>query len=112
MIYEYPGTWTSSRCDIVVNDNIVIATELADNPGASITNSAAELATAIVKDFDILPVDLVLIEHYGHESYHGGHGNMDTYDMVEFTWNGLQFMFPRWRPLCSEELRKYLKGWA
>ena len=63
MIYEYRGPWANTKCDIEINDNIVIATELADNPGMSITNSAAELAAAIVKDFDIQPEELVLIEH-------------------------------------------------
>ena len=109
MIYEYQGPYTKSRCQLEINGHVVVATEIAENPGMSITNSIGELAASVCRDFDIPPEKLVLIEHYGNESYHGGRDNKETYDMVEFS-DGLGK--PKWRPLRSDELRMYLKGWA
>jgi len=46
----------------------VIATELKDNPGMSITNAAEYVATAVCKRLRLDPHYLVWIEHYGYPS--------------------------------------------
>ncbi len=47
---------------------VVIATELRDNPGMSITNAAEFVATAVCRELQIHPARLVWIEHYGYPS--------------------------------------------
>ena len=44
---------------------VVIATEVRDNPGTSITNVAEGLALAVCQEYGIDPEQLVWIEHYG-----------------------------------------------
>lgn len=54
----------ASRCEVEVHDNVVVATELDDNPGVSITNAAEVAASAACRRFGIDPHALVWIEHY------------------------------------------------
>jgi len=67
----------------------MVATELDDNPGASVTNAAEVLAAAAWGRFQpevVLPP--ILIEHYGQESYEGGRRvdgrPADAFALVEF----------------------------
>lgn len=50
--------------DIATRFVVVIATELRDNPGASITNMASECAAQVCIFHDIHPSRLVWFEHY------------------------------------------------
>jgi hypothetical protein len=60
----------------------VIATELQDNPGTSITNIAEHLASHVCERFAIDPDKLVWIETYGYPAP----GDRErTYDRVTFT---------------------------
>ncbi len=79
---------------------VVIATEIADNPGTSITNGSCELATKAVSDFSLDPGTTRFIEHYGQESYDNPNPNEpDHYDEVSFTWQEKTATRPRWRAL-------------
>ena len=62
---------------------VVIATELEDNPGTSITNVAEHLASHVCDQFQIDPQRLVWIEHYGYASP-AGSKDPRTYDLVTF----------------------------
>ena len=70
MIYEFKGyRGCASRCDIRINkvgrhQVVVLATELPDNPGTSITNMAEDLAREICVKNSIPFDQLVWIEHY------------------------------------------------
>ena len=90
---------------------IVIATELATNPGMSITNAVEVLASKIVKQFHLNPKTTRFIEHYGQESYdyEEGRKRADTYDEVTFTWNGTGATQPVWKPVEAGEMRKLSK---
>jgi hypothetical protein len=57
-----------------------IVTERADNPGLSITNNAEHVVEAVRFQ---LGLDVLVVEHYGHESYDGGRIGGDTFDQVE-----------------------------
>ncbi len=61
---------------------VVIAAELADNPGASITNSFESLADAVHKNLiPAVPAGAIIwVEHYGDGSYEGG--REPTWDRV------------------------------
>lgn len=89
---------------------IIIVTELATNPGLSITNAAEILASKIVKQFHLNPHTTRFIEHYGQESYEleEGRERADTFDEVIFSWQGKQAMDPEWRPVHTEEITNLL----
>lgn len=51
-------------CDIEIIKNLVIATEMPENEGTSVTNMAEYLATQVCQEFGINPKHLIWIEHY------------------------------------------------
>ena len=81
---------------------VVIATELADNPGMSITNAAEYVATDVCEALGIAPHQLIWIEFYGYPAS-PSFGRKRTYDLVTFatmTPEGRPiFHEPRWRPM-------------
>jgi hypothetical protein len=61
MRYNYKGFWSDSYCDIEAHRRsdgkyvFVIATEVPDNPGTSVTNYAEHLATAMGRQYGLKP---------------------------------------------------------
>lgn len=98
---------------------LVIATELPDNSGTSVTNAAEHLASFVCDSFGIAPGRLVWIEHYGASP---GVRKDETYDLVTFEeskpqqihwlpavlrhqpdgWPG-HFAEPTWRPMTAAD---------
>jgi len=86
---------------------VVICSELPNNPGGSITNSAEVIAAGVIRAND-LPTPLVWIEHWPKESTDRG---AETFELIVFSsykveerapylgetraWIGE----PRWKPL-------------
>ena len=65
IIYNYKGFYgCACKCGLQVHKNLVIATEIPQNEGTSITNMAAELASLVCEGFEIEPSELIWIEHY------------------------------------------------
>jgi hypothetical protein len=60
---------------------VVICSELPNNPGGSITNSAEAIAAGVIQANE-LPTTLVWIEHWPEESTNGGE---ETFDLVDFS---------------------------
>ncbi len=91
---------------------VVIATELATNPGMSITNAAEVLASKIIRQFHLNPKTTRFIEHYGQESYdyEEGRKRADTYDEVAFSWNGSVATQPKWKPADAKEMKNMLQN--
>jgi len=58
---------------------VVVLTELADNPGASITNSLEAVLKAVCQRFSITEDDAIILEHYCDESYEGGRGHTSAF---------------------------------
>lgn len=75
---------------------VVVVSELADNPGMSITNSAEYIWRALARRLDSL--DFVMVEHYGAESYVGGRES-ETFDIVSVVDGE-----PDWTPSTAEAL--------
>src|ERR1700683_2515523 len=71
-LYRYRGFHgCQSHCGLEIirtqcGKTVVIATELADNPGKSVTNVCEYLASWVCVEFEIDPSSLVWIEHYGY----------------------------------------------
>jgi hypothetical protein len=59
---------------------VVICSELPNNPGESITNSAEVIAAAVIRAYE-LPTPLVWIEHWPEESTEG----QETFELVVFS---------------------------
>src|ERR671911_2396826 len=59
---------------------VVICSELANNPGGSITNSAETIAAGVIQANE-LPTPLVWIEHWSEESTEG----KETFELVVFS---------------------------
>lgn len=92
--------------------SIVIATELATNPGMSITNAAEVLASKIIQQFRLDAKTTRFIEHYGQESYDSEEGRKraDTFDEVTFSWKGTVATQPKWKPADAQEMKNLLKN--
>jgi hypothetical protein len=60
---------------------VVICSELPNNPGGSITNSAEVIATGVIRTNE-LPTPLVWVEHWPEESTDGGE---ETFELVVFS---------------------------
>ena len=60
---------------------VVVCSELPNNPGGSITNSAETIAAGVILTNE-LPTPLVWIEHWPKESTDGGE---ETFDLVVFS---------------------------
>ena len=111
MIYHYKGyRGCASRCDILINKQgdqvVVLATELTDNPGTSITNMAEDLAREICVKNSIPFNRLVWIEHYPERrSPLIGLVSEATYDRVEFVSDrGTYLRNPSWTRISREDV--------
>ena len=87
---------------------VVIATELSDNPGMSITNAAEYVATAVCRQLAIDPLKLIWIEHYGYPV--PGHPERPrTYDRVTFEsitpFQEIWFHRPDWKVMRIDDWR-------
>ena len=82
---------------------VVIATEVKDSPGTSITNACEHLAYWVCVEFSIDPSQLVWVEHYGYPAPGDSKRRPRTYDLVTFEivppGHDAVFAQPRWRPM-------------
>jgi hypothetical protein len=127
-IYRYRGEWGErSHCRFRLYEQpaqtVVIATELPDNPGTSVTTFAEYLATMICTQYELLPERLRWIEHHPGRGAHGR--RVESFDLVTFTfrsdpppwlshvsWNLayrqrpslFHFTDPRWQRITREEV--------
>ena len=65
----------------VLDAPVVVCSELPNNPGGSITNSAEVIAAGVIQANE-LPTPLVWIEHWPEESTNGGE---ETFELVVFS---------------------------
>ena len=111
MLYQYPGFHECpSHCDLEILRRsvtpLVICTELADNPGTSVTNMAEHLATRVYEDDpSMAPEHLIWVEHYLERSAGRGRVFPETWDLVTFRRrSGRVFGGPTWRRLTAEQV--------
>mgnify|MGYP000278570275 CR=1 FL=1 len=87
---------------------IVVATEVNDNPGQSITNGFQELAESMTAVFGLSPSHTLWVEHYNSQSYKGEpleHEETDRYSLVT-VWDGEQFSEPHFSHLDASHLQQ------
>ena len=86
---------------------IIVLSELAENPGVSVTNAAAAIATEIARTYMIDLDTTIWIEHYGAFSYKGGDLD-ETFDRITFTWRNRTASNAEWKRLTADELHELL----
>lgn len=104
---------TPSHCRIRVFEPngqplVVLATELPDNPGTSITNFAEQLATQIGELLAAPLETLVWIEHYPERG--AKPHERESFALVSFTRTALGLSTPRWRHLDRAEVAALIGG--
>lgn len=86
---------------------IVIATELAENPGQSITNCYERLAEMVTAAHGLKPEQTLWVEHYNADSYSGRPlegDEKDRYSLVQMGWDGSCFSCARFAPLGASQI--------
>jgi hypothetical protein len=109
----------SGRCrvriyfpDDVLDAPMVVCSELSNNPGGSITNSAEVIAARVIQA-NQLPAPLVWIEHWPKEATDGGE---ESFELVVFaSYEVVESALPRGeegldRGCSLEEARPYNRG--
>jgi Family of unknown function (DUF6166) len=85
---------------------VVIATELPENTGTSITNAAERLAAEVCRCFGIDPGELIFIEHHSatRNRRHSLRDRLheERFDLVSFQVEGGTFKSPQWIPVKKE----------
>lgn len=134
--FDYAGLHgRPARCGLEIIElsdgrTVVIATELSDNPGVSVTNFAEELATIVCRMFLIDPRKMIWIEHYPADPCSACAGSGETksgascrachgrgtrrepasYDAVTFTIRKVRGEWllsePLWRPMKEANWRE------
>jgi len=88
---------------------VVLLTELADNPGCSITNGIEDARRAVLHRWpELNPARLVLVEHYDSSSYPPSRRREtieESFDLVTFSPEDLQ---PRWQRISKRSLEALL----
>jgi len=114
--FDYPGQWdTPSHCGLkIVNRKdgsiIAIVTEIyRQNPGTPVTEWCAPLATQIYISFGNNNTPFIFIEHTpdlrSKLTFYG-----ETFDLVNFDWDGEKFINPRWTRLTRDQVDTMMEG--
>ena len=110
-VFHFRGEWdVPSQCGLKIvkgkEQTLVLVTEFYDsNTGTSITNWNTHLAKKICQEYDINPSRLIFIEHSPKMSSSLSFYK-ETFDRVEFTWDGENFSDPKWLRIDKEEVMK------
>lgn len=112
-IGEYRFTSASkniSSCHLLVLQeyNLVVATELSINQGASITNIVVPLADQVIKQFELTVDELKWYERYSSCSYNPQQPYKENAQLVSFSFESGQLSRPTWKHMNYQEL-KHLK---
>lgn len=113
--FDYPGHWESpSKCGLKLvrrNDGktLAIATEIyRQNPGSPVTEVVATLASQILKINGLEPRNFIFVEHtpdLGSKlTFYG-----ETFDKVDFDWDGVNFSNPVWTRLSKEDVNRMME---
>ncbi|MGE5425043.1 MAG: hypothetical protein ACM3N9_06745 [Syntrophothermus sp.] len=106
--YDFRGQWDSpSKCGLKIirrNDGMTmaIATEIyRQNPGTPVTEWCAPLATQILKTTGQKHDSFIFVEHTpdlrSKLTFYE-----ETFDLVEFEWDGENLINPKWKRLDKE----------
>jgi hypothetical protein len=115
MIFEY--TDMNNRpayCDIEKIGDLIIMTKLAENTGASVTNSNNYIAKQYTEQNNLSINDLTFIERYDERSYEFWRkqlkAELPTYALVNFTTcDNAGKLVPNWNHLSSDGFNELIE---
>ena len=118
MIFEYTDmNKRPAHCDIEKIGNVVIMTELANNTGASVTNSCEYIAKQYTAQNDLSVNDLIFVERYDYRSYetrkpHVKNAELPNYTLVTFTDSETMRgkLTPNWKHLSMDDFNALIKS--
>jgi hypothetical protein len=89
---------------------VVIATELPDNPGVSITNWAEHLATHFRRLYAQQGEAFIWIEHYSGRCsrYDPDVVIKEEFDRVLMRWTGREYVEPDWKPFDRRKVEEFI----
>ena len=97
--YLWKGNGLTGQCRMRVFETpigrTVLFSELADNPGPSVTNAASAVIQAAAATLGISTDDAMWVEHYGDFSYTSGRGGEETFARMRFSQEGV-VAFQHW----------------
>ena len=94
-----PMTYALTRFWLNSGHQVFVCTELADNPGPSVTNAWPQLAESILEMVpEATPEKSIFIEHYFEGSYPRAFRE-ETFDAVNIHWNGRRAVIQTWERL-------------
>jgi hypothetical protein len=82
--------------------HVVLLTEVANNPGQSITAASDVIATGLAARYHLDPITTIWIEHWPSDIM--DKLSMDAYASVKYTWKDGVATRPRWRQLALERV--------
>ena len=89
--------------------SVVLATEMPDNPGTSITNASERLAMEVTRSFGLTFDTLTWVEHYPErQGSHGGPRLPASFDQVSFTPTAQGLRSPEWQRLSKIQVEAML----
>lgn len=110
--WRFPERGFLSRCHLRVvrtpDYDVVIASELATNPGMSICNAFCWLAPMVAQRFSLDPSRLCWIEHWGPFSYPDGNRDTEEFSLVRYEPGADRFFKPQWKYLSREKVEEIL----
>lgn len=101
-IYPFKGFGrVPSTCLVKIyeDDGETMACFIDLGDGTSVTNASEQLATEIVKEYHLNPVDCRFFETYQQYNY-------DDFDEIEYTWVNGKADSPEWKPCNDEEIKQ------
>jgi len=114
--FSYSGQWESpSKCGLKIirrkdGKTLAIATEIyRQNPGTPVTEWCAPLATQIMKEFGCTPGHFIFVEHTPDLRSKLAFYE-ETFDMVDFDWNGESLINPRWTRLDHDKMHEMMSA--
>lgn len=113
--FDYAGQWESpSKCGLKVihrkdGKTLAIVTEIyRQNPGTPVTEWCAPLANKIMFELNSSPERYIFIEHtpdlHSKLAFYE-----ETFDLVNFEWNGESLTNPKWTRLTPADVDKMMQ---
>jgi hypothetical protein len=113
--FDYLGIWDSpSKCGLKIVERrdsrkLAIATEIyRQNPGTSVTEWCAPLATQVMNSISCTPERFIFIEHTPDLKSKFAFYD-ESFDLVSFEWDGTAFFNPKWSRLTPEEVDRFME---
>ena len=107
--HGYPSQCRIQIFSVTARSVVVVASELPDNPGTSITNRAEWIANQLYERLD-QPEDFIWIEHYPEDAYGGNPDpeHTESFAIVEFDVENGKLTRPDWTHVTKPQVEQLI----